>query len=156
MKFSSDALAMFSKKSSLGYGLAFIAVFGWGASTVFGKKLAAIGYKPFEIMSGRFMLGLIFLSPVMYFSKTSLDVSNTEITLKIILMAFLSGFLAMYFYYQGLKRISARLCAVAEMFFPFCAVAANWIFLGKSLSLVQIIGSCLLLLGSTVLQLKRY
>ncbi len=64
--------------------------------------------------------------------------------------------LGMYFYYKGLKLISARACALAEMFFPFSAVVINWIFLGAKLSMVQIVGAIILLISSLVIQLKKY
>jgi drug/metabolite transporter (DMT)-like permease len=71
-------------------------------------------------------------------------------------MVLISGFMGMGLYYLGLKRLSARLCALAEMFFPFCAIAVNWIFLEATLAPLQLLGGFLLLVGSTVLQLKRY
>jgi drug/metabolite transporter (DMT)-like permease len=59
---------------------------------------------------------------------------------KIGLMVLISGILALFLYYQGLKRVSARSAALAEMFFPLCAVIVNWIFLGKGLTPMQILG----------------
>jgi drug/metabolite transporter (DMT)-like permease len=44
---------------------------------------------------------------------------------KVTLMVLVSGLLAMYIYYQGLRKISARACTLAEMFFPFMAVIVN-------------------------------
>jgi drug/metabolite transporter (DMT)-like permease len=71
-------------------------------------------------------------------------------------MVLLSGLLGMYFYYKGLKTLSARVCALAEMFFPLSAVTINWIFLDVKLTTVQLIGAGLLTLGSAVIQLKHY
>ena len=75
---------------------------------------------------------------------------------KIALMVLVSGLLAMYLYYQGLRRIPARFCTLAEMFFPLMAVIVNWIFLDKSLSMVQISGGLILIAGSLVIQVKQY
>ena len=71
-------------------------------------------------------------------------------------MVLVSGLLAMYLYYQGLRRIPARLCTLAEMFFPLMAVIVNWIFLGASLSIVQISGAIILVAGSLIIQIKQY
>ena len=71
-------------------------------------------------------------------------------------MVLVSGILAMYLYYQGLRRISARAATLAEMFFPFMAILVNWVFLQKSLEVVQLVGGGVLIAGSLVIQLKKY
>jgi drug/metabolite transporter (DMT)-like permease len=71
-------------------------------------------------------------------------------------MILFSGLLAMWFYYQGLKRLPAKLCSILEMFFPLMAVFANWFFLGKQLSDIQLLGGGLLMTGAFILQLKKY
>lgn len=139
----------------LGYALTFTAVFGWGASTVFGKELVNKGFKETEVMAGRFLAGFLFLLPALAGEDAPL-IKQGAIWAKILMMVMLSGFLGMGAYYLGLKRIPARLAALAEMFFPFCAIGVNWIFLDAKLTFLQILGGFLLLAGSTVLQLKRY
>ena len=71
------------------------------------------------------------------------------------LMVFVSGLLAMYLYYNGLKKMSARACSLTELFFPFFAVIVNWIYLDATLSVYQIAGGLILILGSVVIQMKR-
>ena len=147
--------SLLETKFLIGYGLTFLAVFGWGASTVFGKKLWNDHYQQKEIMAGRFFFGLLFLLPLMAGESFPIP-ANTQVFGKIILMVVISGLLGMVLYYQGLKRVSARLAALAEMFFPFCAIAVNWIFLDKALEPMQIFGGLLLLSGSTIIQIKHY
>ncbi len=142
-------------KAFTGLLLTLFAVFAWGASTPFGKKLSLSGYSPNEIMAGRFLFGLLCLLPFFQMDKIILE-TNLDHWMKIVGMVLLSGILGMYFYYKGLKNISARLCSLAEMLFPFCALAVNWIFLDAKLDFIQISGGALLLLGSTVVQLKHY
>ncbi len=139
----------------LGYFLTFVAVGGWGASTVFGKRLSDQGYSEIELMGGRFFFGLLFLIPAVLSEEAPL-ITELSTWSKISFMVLISGFMGMGLYYLGLKRLSARLCALAEMFFPFCAIAVNWIFLEATLAPLQLLGGFLLLVGSTVLQLKRY
>ncbi len=148
-------LSLFNKKFLVGYGLTFIAVFGWGASTVLGKRLTSRNYRESEIMSGRFLFGLFFLLPLMGSEQSPLP-SNTAVVGKVFLMVVCSGFLGMYFYYRGLKYLSARLCTLLEMFFPFCAVVVNWVFLDATLTPLQLLGALLLMLGSTVIQIRHY
>ncbi|MBC7430139.1 MAG: DMT family transporter [Bacteriovorax sp.] len=151
------SLGLLSKTALWGYGLALIAVVSWGASTVFGKKLSAQGFDEIQIMGGRFVLGLVFMTFYLFYRFGGLKLDwNLAMYGKVLLMVLLSGLAGMYFYYKGLKMISARTCALAEMFFPFSAVVINWVFLGAKLMPVQIIGAGLLVISSVVIQLKKY
>jgi len=138
-----------------GYVLVVFSIVGWGAATVFGKKLGQEGYTNEQIMAGRFIMGFLCLIPLTSFAN-DLFTHSLETYGKISLMVLVSGLLAMYVFYQGLRKISARACSLAEMFFPFMAVIVNWLFLGTTLTPIQLIGGGLLLLGSVVIQLKHY
>lgn len=144
-------------RESLGYVLTLVAVVSWGASTVFGKKLSLSGFSEKEIMAGRFLTGLIVLIPFYHLSENNVHAfMNVDIWSKLVGMAALSGLIGMALYYQGLKRLTARQCTLAELFFPLSAVVVNWIFLGIELDPIQLLGGGLLLLSSTVIQLKHY
>jgi drug/metabolite transporter (DMT)-like permease len=140
----------------LGYLLTLFAVIGWGASTVLGKSLSDSNFTESEIMAGRFIFGFLFLI-VFCFSQNSLPQADItlEVYLKILAMVVISGLIGMYLFYKGLKKIPAHMAAMAELFFPLFAVTINWIFLGKSLHPIQIIGA-LILVGSSVLLQKIY
>lgn len=138
-----------------GYGLVSLSVLGWGAATVFGKRLSLAGFETKSIMAGRFFIGLIFLLPFIQWDQ-SLILPHGEDYLKIVVMVIISGALAMWVYYQGLKRLPAKTTAIAEMFFPFFAIIVNWIFLGKQLTDLQLLGGAILIIGSLVIQLKKY
>ncbi len=146
---------LFGETALMGYFLVMISVGGWGAATVFGKKLSTCGYDHKEIMCGRFIFGFFSLLPIFLASNQSLELAPINYG-KISAMVMISGLCAMYCYYVGLQKISARASALAEMFFPFAAVVVNWIFLGSVLAPSQLVGGALLLLGSTVIQYKRY
>ncbi len=139
----------------LGYGLVAVSVVGWAFATVFGKKLSMIGYNEKEILSGRILTGLATLFAIGSFGNVEFNLSQHVYT-KISLMVLLSGLLALYLYYKGLKRVKARNTALAELFFPFAAVIINWIFLAKPLDSWQILGGIILLTGSCVIQIKDY
>lgn len=144
-----------SSASIKGYLCVAFAVFGWGASTVFGKKLSLSGVQNEQIMAGRFIIGLLCLLPFIPFHQDLFTHSLEEYG-KISLMVLLSGLLAMYIYYNGLRRISARACSLTEMFFPFMAILVNWIFLDAKLTLIQFVGGAILLTGSLIIQLRKY
>lgn len=142
------------RNAGIGYSLVAFSVLGWGAATVFGKRLLEQGYKHEQVLAGRFFTGLLFLTPFMLTEPSILNYS-IEIFGKISLMVFVSGLLAMYLYYNGLKKMSARACSLTELFFPFFAVIVNWIYLDATLSVYQIAGGLILILGSVVIQMKR-
>lgn len=148
---------LFSGKAFEGYGYTLMAVVGWGASTVFGKMLINNGYTTKDIMSGRFIIGFICLLPLLiYWQGGELDFAvGGDAFIKICIMVVISGPIAMYLYYRGLGKTEARYCAVAEMFFPLCAVIINWVFLKTPLNVVQMIGGALLITGSVVIQTKH-
>ncbi len=150
-------MALVGQKALYGYFLTLVAVVSWGASTVFGKKLSLSGFSEIQIMGGRFIFGFAFMLVYLLSKYETLSLNMSALLYgKILLMVLLSGLLGMYFYYKGLKLVSARACALAEMFFPFSAVTINWLFLDAKLSLIQIAGAVLLLFSSLVIQLKKY
>ena len=150
-------MGLLTKNAIWGYTLALIAVGVWGASTVFGKKLSLQGFDEIQIMGGRFVFGLVFMTFYLYYRFGGLTLEWSGITYgKVLVMVLLSGLAGMYFYYKGLKTISARACAIAELFFPFSAVVINWVFLGAKLVPMQIVGAGLLIISSAVIQLKKY
>jgi drug/metabolite transporter (DMT)-like permease len=151
-----DFKLVLAENSLKGYFYTLIAVVSWGASTVFGKKLVSSGLDEKAVMGGRFLFGLIFMS-LYLFSNPHLAKFDLNIVTwgKILGMVLMAGLFGMYFYYRGLSLISAKLCALLEMFFPLAAVAINWVFLGRALDPVQIVGGALLVLGSTLIQLRH-
>ena len=142
----------------VGYLLTLFTVICWASATVFGKRLMNKGLSIGQLTSLRFVIGMVFLIPFLghELSTPSFYLYDLAIWAKLAVMVIISGVLGMVLYYFGLARIKARLCALLELFFPFSAVVVNWVFLGVALSFWQLLGAALLLLGSTVLQLKRY
>ena len=157
-RFYSLMVSDFSKVTSdsavRGYGLVGISVIGWGAATVFGKRLSMAGFETKSIMAGRFLIGLVCLIPFIQWNQ-SLILPHGEEYLKILVMVAMMA-LAMWLYYQGLKRLPAKTTAIAEMFFPFFAIIVNWVFLGKQLTDLQLLGGGILIFGSLVIQFKKY
>lgn len=146
-----------SETAIVGYLLTFIAVLSWGASTVFGKQLSYQGFSEVQIMTGRFMMGFVGIIIYLFVTTGSLAFNwEAMVFAKVFALVILSGLLGMYVFYKGLKRLSARACAIAELFFPFSAVLINWIFLGAKLLPIQIVGAVLLVIASTVIQYKKY
>lgn len=147
--------SLLSRAQILGYALTFVSVLSWGASTVFGKKLDHSNLTTEQIMCGRFLYGLVAIILFMAITQSFQVELSVDFVFKIFLMVLLSGIIGMYLYYRGLKLLSARVVALAELFFPVSAVLINWIFLNKPLNVLQILGAVILLISTTYLQLKN-
>lgn len=125
---------------------AFLAAFAFGSSTVFGKRIvnqldfkstAALRFGLTSLM----MLIFIFLTGDVY--KIN-QVTGLQWSLLAVIV-FTSGALAMFIYYFGLKRISASVATICELFWPFSAVILDY-FLNKNvLNSVQIFAAMVLL-----------
>ena len=152
---TSDYSTVTSDVALRGYALVGISILGWGATTVFGKRLSMVGYDTKSIMGGRFLIGLLVLVPFVKWNE-SLSLPQSEDYVRILIMVLISGALAMWLYYKGLERLSARTTAIAEMFFPFFAIVVNWFFLGKQLNDWQLLGGGILIIGSLIIQIKKY
>jgi drug/metabolite transporter (DMT)-like permease len=152
---SIDASRLASEGAILGYLLVLTSVFFWGASTVFGKKLTLEGFKPINISAGRFLVGLLAIIFFVPWGDALLFKDKTDYV-RLFIMVIFSGALAMWFYYQGMQRLQAKVVTILEMFFPLMAIIVNYVFLGKQLSDIQLLGGGLLLIGAFVLQFKKY
>ena len=144
-----------SRTLLLGYACTLFAVFAWGASTVLGKRLGNMGFSPTELMAGRFATGFVVLTPLLFLLGSPAQALDTDVAGKVVLMVLISGLAALWFYYQGMRRLPARAVAVAEMAFPVAAVLVNWVALGKTLEPIQIAGAAVLLGGSTMVALTQ-
>jgi drug/metabolite transporter (DMT)-like permease len=138
-----------------GYGLVAVSILGWGSTTVFGKRLSLSGFETRTIMGGRFLTGFLILIPFVHWNR-ALILPQGEDYARILIMVLISGALAMWLYYKGLSRLPAKTTAIAEMFFPFFAVIVNWFFLGKQLTDWQLLGGVILIIGSLIIQIKKY
>lgn len=148
--YSSDTISLFK-----GYGYTLIAVIAWGAATVCGKYLSHQNIPANAIMSGRFVAGLLVLVPMALVQSDGLSLMTPVDLSLVAVMALLSGFIGMWFYYQGLKTIPAQLATLAELSFPVFAAVINWVFLDMGLTGYQIIGGIMLILGNIGLRMKQ-
>lgn len=153
VRFFPEKLA--SDSAVRGYSLVGISVLAWGATTVFGKKLSLAGFETSSLLAGRFFMGFVAISFFVPWGQKLVFADAADYA-RLTAMILFSGLGAMWFYYQGLKRLPAKLCSIVEMFFPLMAVVVNWVFLGKQLSDVQLLGGGLLVVGAFVLQVKKY
>lgn len=127
---------------------AFVAAFGFGSSTVFGKRI--VNHLDFRSTAAlRFgitsILALILVLALGKFS--AIGEINFQQWRLILLVAFTTGAPALFIYYFGLKKISASAATVSELFWPFSAIILDYLINGNTLSPVQIIFSLILIVS---------
>ena len=133
--------------NTLGVGLALIAAFFWGGSTVMGKLV--LNKINFKIMTSlRFIIAFVFLLILNVYQNTIPKLSAVSGTdwLFIGIIAVTSGVASLFIYYRGLQNTKASVATLAELGFPMAAVLVNWIFIpGSALTQIQILGMAILL-----------
>lgn len=134
------------QRGSIGVLLAITAAVLWGAATVFGRAL--LNDLPYPLVTAlRFLAALPVLILLVMLSRGGAAYSSMtpKDLLFFIIIMLGPGFGAMYLYYRGLQVTRASVSALLELLWPLSAVILNWIFLGATLTWVQILGGVLLL-----------
>lgn len=131
---------------TLGIVYALSAALLWGGSTVFGKfVLRRVSYP--MMTSLRFLTALVFLFGLAIQQNTlsAYRYFTVKDGVFVAIIALLAGLISLWIYYRGLVHTTASVSTIAELAFPFSAVAVNWVFLGATLEPMQILGGLILL-----------
>ncbi len=146
----------------VGVGLALVAAFFWGASTVLGKYV--LNKTNFKVMTSlRFCVAFVFLFILNFAQSTFPKFSQVTGTdwLFIAIIAITSGVVSLFIYYRGLQDTKASIATLAELGFPMAAVLVNWISykmgwisINTTLAPAQILGMAILLFA--VFRLSGY
>jgi drug/metabolite transporter (DMT)-like permease len=130
------------------------AAFAWGSSTAFSRY--ALLKLPTLVTTGlRFglatLLGLVFV--FLLGAQGSLTAISTGQLLTLLIIALSTGMVALTIYYYGLKRTPVRIATFCELAWPLSAVAIDYFYFHRGLSLTQILGALLLLV--TIYQVTK-
>jgi drug/metabolite transporter (DMT)-like permease len=127
---------------------ALIAAFAFGSSTVFGKRI--VNHLDFRVTAAlRFGITAVLSLLLIIFTGSIVNLNNvTSIQwFYLLIIVFTSGAGAMFFYYFGLKRVSASTATICELFWPFSAVILDYVLNKNVLNSVQIISAFALLIA---------
>lgn len=141
------------KSNFLGPLLAVLAAGLWAGGTVVGRSLMLS--LELQFVNGmRFVFGLLFLAIYTAFAKSFQFAQMTPLFWRnVIIIAMLTGFVALLIYYYGLKNTKASVATLMELGYPLALTAVNWKFLGITLDIWQILGALILLASVTLLVL---
>lgn len=120
--------------------LALAAAALWGSATALGR-VALSHMEPDVLTSLRFICALPLLAVIAASQGAVAPAAPTSIDwLRLVLLAVVSGLIGMMLYYRGLRRTPASIATFAELAFPASALVINYLVLGASVSLVQLLG----------------
>lgn len=124
---------------------ALLAAFAFGSSTVFGKRLVNhLDYKSAAAL--RFGLTILITGVYLLFTSGFQEIGSISSTQwwLFLLIVFTSGAVSMFLYYFGLRRVSASVATICELFWPLSAVVLDYAFNNNTLSSIQIIAAVIM------------
>lgn len=153
-----DLAPNFATGSKTAYAalLAIGAAFGWGSSTVFGKR--ALRHASFKtITSLRFGVTALVMLIIVSISNNLSTIStvSSKQWWYLLAIAFSTGGVAMIIYYYGLKRVKASISTICELFWPVSAVIMDFFINKTRLAPSQWLGAALLLVAIYQVSVKR-
>ncbi|TVM02902.1 MAG: EamA family transporter [Candidatus Brocadia sp. WS118] len=126
---------------------AIAAAFSWGSSTVF-SRYALLQLPTILTTAVRFGLASLLAGTlVALFGRVPTVAALTSFQwMTILTIALSTGMVALSIYYYGLKRTPARIATICELAWPLSAVAIDYMYFHKSLTVTQGLGALALLL----------
>lgn len=126
-------------------GLALLAAFSFGSSTVFGKRILTNSSFLTALYTRFFFTSIITFFVVLFNGdfKYLLEVTPFQWGIFFTIML-TSGSMAIMIYYRGLRYIDASVATICELAFPISSVLFDYIFNGNLLTLQQFIGATIL------------
>lgn len=149
-------------------GIIFIVGFSLGSIDIRGVLLAVLAaflYSGYIIASGKLVTGLDPIVAATYVASSCAVVTIafgfiTNSFVKINLPVFIYGFfmavfstvIAILFFFEGIKRIGASHAAIVSTIEPIVTVLMSALILGDRMSMPQLLGGALVVIGIVVLQ----
>ncbi len=135
-----------NKNTIMAAGLAVLAAFSFGSSTVFSKKILN---KLDFVTATYFRYGMttfiMFFIVLLTGHLWDFYLVTSKNWIYIIIIILTSGLGAIFLYYYGLKKVKAILSTIMELFFPVSAIFFDYVFNNHILSTVQWISAIILI-----------
>lgn len=140
---SKDKISLFSK-GTLGDLMALGAAACWVAYNMVSSKFKG-NYKSITITAYQSLWGCLFLSPSLLFSHIS--VPSTKVIMNILFLGIFCSCIAYALYIYCLEHLGATVLTTYINLQPVVSVASAYILLKEKISLFQVIGSVIIIIG---------
>jgi drug/metabolite transporter (DMT)-like permease len=137
--------------------LAFFAAFLWGSGTAVGRFLS-LRHSFWLVTAGRYGISTLAILCLAPFWGPEFHAGFFQIRSDLPIffgMALVPGLFALFVYYRGMQATRASVACILELAYPVSAVFINWVFLGKSLSGMQILGSLCLIVSAGLVSYRE-
>jgi len=136
--------------------LSILSALSFSINTIVSKYLTA-NIRFSTMIFGRFLMGTVFSMIICIFSGTIWSFKEmTTSNWIIFLVSFITlGPVSMYIYYYGLKKSRAMVSAIGELALPFTVIILDYFINGTRLTLVQWIGSVIIIFGILKISTER-
>jgi drug/metabolite transporter (DMT)-like permease len=154
---SSESSAAGSSSLSKGVLFSLGASLVWAVSTVTGKKLLH-EVDPLLATFWRFVFGLMTLLVILLLDANPTPwkgLWDPQYRGVFLYLGIFPGVVAMWTYYEGMKKTSATTTTFVELIFPVGSIILNYFFLGSRLSTLQVVLSATLLFAVTRISLLQ-
>jgi len=119
-----------------------------------GKLIPLVGAAKFNSYAMSFASVAVLIHFYVVSDQSLLHLEPT-VYLYSLLMAILSTVIPSYLVVEGIKRIGSNNAAIAGSIGPVSTILQAYIFLGESVSVLQILGTLLILFGVLLISIKR-
>lgn len=120
----------------------------WAVSTSFSKiVLKKVSFQIATLL--RFAITPFFALMFIFafHNQSALFAINQSQWIRLLIITFSTGMVALLIYYYGLRKTPARVSAIAELTWPASAIFIDYVYFHRSLSLTQIIGIIVLIIA---------
>jgi len=122
------------------------AAFAWGTSTAF-SRYALLNHSGTVVTALRFFITvpLAFAAALLLGGGSGIAVPSGSQTMRLVIIAFSTGLVALWIYYQGLKHTRTAIATILELVFPMAAVFIDIVLYDTVLGASQYAAAAVLL-----------
>jgi drug/metabolite transporter, DME family len=121
----------------------------WALGTVLGRFVAP-SVPPVELTTLRFLFGLPAAAVIVAMNGAAFWVPDLSSSFAVLGLVLVPSLLALFLYYQGLRRTAASRATLAELAYPLIGALVG-LTIGKSLTVSQLVGLVVLAASVTLL-----
>lgn len=145
-----------SELHTLGIIAMLVAACGYGASTVFARRVSQ-HVSPEDHSLGQILAALVFITPAMFVTNSPIELPSNPITwIAFVWLGLIVSFIASILWFRMIYEIGPSRASMMIYMFPLVGVLLGIIFLGEKISWQIVIGGLLILAGIYIVNSKHF
>jgi drug/metabolite transporter (DMT)-like permease len=132
-----------------------LAACSYSASTVFARRADQF-VSPEDHSIGQVVAALVFMTPAMFITNSSVNLPSSPITwIAFLWLGLIVSFVAAVFWFRLIYEIGPSRASMISYIFPLVGVVLGIIFLGEKINWQVLVGGLLILVGIYIVNSKR-